>query len=185
MFDLWKSPGDNAWVGPAFKTFKVVLVDRFEAQVCEAWKDSPPIDIRSRAFPCECDECDGLWAWYKGHSVDHPERTSVDWYVPWCLVSPKARSQMLGYVIVMSIRDDRVFEWGHVESMLGLGPRGEAEFEEVFAALTLRQRWCVLKMLVWSHLESFQRYDFETVARFREAMGHHRPWPRPRLRPQT
>jgi hypothetical protein len=166
---------------PHFHSFKEALVDRFEQQILDAWYDSQALTDRKLAVPHVCEECDGLWDWYRTNSIYAPNATNLNWQVSWVLLGPRAVAQIFGLILLNDLRDGR---WDHTESIAGMRQPFD-QWELTFAALSQRQRWLVLKMLVWQYLNGKLSSDIETIRDLRNRMGFHESWPTPRRRPQT
>jgi hypothetical protein len=154
------------------------MVERFRSQIRDAWSDAefPAIRIHAvRHMDCECDE---LWAWLLEMNTIAMDDRQVEWSVPWCLLAPKAVAYALGPCILAETQGKVANEWR--ESLWNYD-----RFADILSRLNNRQRWCVLKMLIWGYLERPAADVFELIQMVRAEMGFHPDWPRPRSRAQT
>ena len=171
-----------------FHTFREEQVSRFTTQIREAWRGSEPPPYRRDAVPHQCDECDDLWKWLESLRGNAIDASQIGYGVPWSLLTAGAAAHVLGICLLSRLLGGEApdFEdaFGRFEDSFGRF-RDDARFASLFEALTPRQRWCVLKITVWSYLERPVERQLELAVRLRRAMGYHVDWPRPRLRPQT
>jgi hypothetical protein len=170
---------------PPFSTFRPQLVERFARQVEQAWADTR-LPKRDEAVPHHCWECDDLWEWMQTVPNNAPsDQRFGGWYF-WPLLGLQGVIYLLGPSLLSAFTSSQdKWDTTDLPMVVGLDIQYPSRQGELLNALQPRQRWCILKMLIWIYLERPDDKVFRAIVELRSRMGYHESWPRPRPHPQT
>ncbi|MBI5708266.1 MAG: hypothetical protein HZC36_14885 [Armatimonadetes bacterium] len=163
-----------------FSSFGEVLVTSFMDQIHEAWRSVKPPTGRAEIAPHRCEECDDLFRWFSEVcSKSDRDLPKIGWLYPVSLLAGPALSY-LAYLEAI----DRVLG-GSMYHNIEDAVLSRHNRKVLVCNLTQRQKWCLLKLFLWTYLEYHDSDSLQAALKLRDEMGYTSTWKIPLPRAQT